>query len=90
MTMFGNYLIRNESLLPLEKYVNELNKDKVQVLQEKFLNKFMRMLSNCFDNKIYVKVINMSNQLKKASEFLKDKNTINLDSYFRGTYNFRW
>lgn len=83
----GNYLIRNESLLPLEKYVNELNKDKVQVLQEKFLNKFMRMLSNCFDNKIYVKVINMSNQLKKASEFLKDKNTINLDSYFRGTYN---
>lgn len=44
----GNYLIRNESLLPLEKYVNELNKDKVQVLQEKFLNKFMRMLSNCF------------------------------------------
>lgn len=55
----GNYLIRNESLLPLSNLIREDNKELLQQLQEEFLNKFMRLLSNCFDNKIFIKVINM-------------------------------
>lgn len=83
----GNYLIRNESLLPLSNLIREDNKELLQQLQEEFLNKFMRLLSNCFDNKIFIKVINMEFQLKDAYDYLQKQNTINLDSYFRGTYN---
>lgn len=83
----GNYLIRNESLLPLSNLIREDNKELLQQLQEEFLNKFMRLLSNCFDNKIFIKVINMEFQLDEAYDYLQKQNTINLDSYFRGTYN---
>ncbi len=83
----GNYLIRNESLLPLSNLIKRGNKELLQQLQEEFLNKFMRLLSNCFDNKIFIKVINMEFQLKDAYNYLQKQNTINLDSYFRGTYN---
>lgn len=83
----GNYLIRNESLLPLSNLIREDNKELLQQLQEEFLNKFMRLLSNCFDNKIFIKVINMEFQLEDAYDYLQKQNTINLDSYFRGTYN---
>lgn len=83
----GNYLIRNESLLPLENFIKSGNKELLQNLQEEFLNKFMRLLSNAFDNKIFIKVINMEYQLKNAYNYLHNKKTINLDSYYRGTYN---
>lgn len=83
----GNYLIRNESLLPLENLIRDDNKELLKQLQEEFLNKFMRVLSNCFDNKIFIKVINMEFQLKDAYNYLQEQKTINLDSYFRGTYN---
>lgn len=83
----GNYLIRNESLLPLSILIQDDNKELLQKLQEEFLNKFMRLLSNCFDNKIFIKVINMEFQLKNAYDYLQKQSTINLDSYFRGTYN---
>lgn len=83
----GNYLIRNESLLPLSNLIRKNNKELLQQLQEEFLNKFMRLLSNCFDNKIFIKVINMEFQLNDAYDYLQKQNTINLDSYFRGTYN---
>lgn len=83
----GNYLIRNESLLPLSNLIKENNKELLLSLQEEFLNKFMRLLSNCFDNKIFVKVINMEYQLNDAYNYLEKHQTINLDSYFRGTYN---
>ena len=83
----GNYLIRNESLLPLSNLIKEDNRNLLQQLQEEFLNKFMRLLSNCFDNKIFIKVINMEFQLKDAYNYLQKQNTINLDNYFRGTYN---
>ncbi|MBR5370304.1 MAG: hypothetical protein IK137_03260, partial [Bacilli bacterium] len=83
----GNYLIRNESILPLKKLIKEDNIELVKELQEEFLNKFMRGLSNCFDNKIFIKVMNMEYQLKDAYKYLEKQKTINLDSYFRGTYN---
>lgn len=83
----GNYLIRNESLLPLSNLLNNYDELLLKNLQEDFLNKFMRLLSNCFDNKIFIKVINMEYQLKDAYQYLSNKKTINLDSYFRGTYN---
>lgn len=83
----GNYLIRNESLLPLENLVRDNNVELLKQLQEEFLNKFMRVLSNCFDNKIFIKVINMEFQLKDAYNYLQEQKTINLDSYFRGTYD---
>jgi GNAT superfamily N-acetyltransferase/nicotinic acid mononucleotide adenylyltransferase len=83
----GNYLIRNELLLPLVGLINNDNVKLVEELQVNFLNKFMKLLSDCFDNKIPIKVINMENQLINAYEYLKDKNTINLDSYFHGTFD---
>jgi len=83
----GNYLIRNESLLPLENFIKEDNKTLLENMQETFLNKFMRLLSSCFDNKIFIKVINMKFQLKEAYNYLSNQKTINLDSYYRGTYN---
>lgn len=83
----GNYLIRNESILPLSSFCEKLNKDIVSHYQEEFLNKFIRLLSNSFDNKIFIKVINMEYQLKEAYNYLNDQNTINMDSYYRGNYN---
>lgn len=82
-----NYLIRNESILPLSNLIRENNKKLLQQLQEEFLNKFIKLLSDCFDNKIFVNIIDMETQLKDAYKYLQKQNTINLDSYFRGTYN---
>ena len=83
----GNYLIRNESILPLKNLIKDNNIELLKELQEEFLNKFMRILSNAFDNKIFIKVMNMEFQLRNAYKYLENKKTINLDSYFRGTYN---
>ena len=83
----GNYLIRNESLLPFENLIRDDNKELLKQLQKEFLNKFMKLLSDCFDNKISIKAINMEFQLKDAYNYLHDKKTINIDSYYKGTYN---
>ena len=83
----GKYLIRNESLLPFSNLVKNNNQQKLKKLQEEFLKKFEKLLSDSFANEITVKSINMENQLKEAYNYLKGQKTINLDSYFRGTYN---
>ena len=81
----GNYLIRNEGLLPFENLNCDTN--KLKQLQEEFLNKFIKHLSKCFNDEMPIKVINMESQLNDAYNYLKNEKTINLDSYYRGTYN---
>lgn len=83
----GNYLIRNEGLLPIKHLIKDNNEELLKELHKDFLNQFKTLLSNCFDNKISVKTINMEKQVKDAKKYLKDKKTISLDCYFKGTYN---
>lgn len=83
----GDYLIRNESILPLSNLIKENNKQLLVNLQEEFKDKFIKLLESSFNNKIHIKVIDIKSQLRDASDYLKDKKTINLDSYFRGSYN---
>lgn len=83
----GIYLVRNEGLRPFEHYVTEDNVGKLLMLQREFLNKLVKLLSDTFEGKVPVKVLDIEGQLKEAEECLSGKKTINLDSYFKGTYN---
>ena len=83
----GNYLIRNEGILPLERLLKIEKKEKLELLQNDFMDKFVLLLKRTFQNQVTIKKIDMQMQLEKASYDLKGKKTINLDSYFKGTYN---
>ncbi len=82
----GNYLIRNEGLLPLLNIIKKDNKILGE-LQKEFLTKMCSLFYNSFDGNIKIKVMDMEKQLNRAREELRLKKTINLDSYYRGDYN---
>lgn len=83
----GDYVIRNEGMLPLAKYQESVEKEILEKAQQEFLSKLIKLFKEAFNNKLDVKVINMQQQLEKATLNLKDKQTISLDTYYRGTYD---
>lgn len=83
----GDYVIRNEGMVPLVNYKKYVNGEKIENAHKKFLKQLMLLLNEVFDNKLDIKTIDMQEQLKKASCILKDKKTISLDTYYRGTYD---
>lgn len=79
----GDYVIRNEGLIPLSHY--KVEKNILQNAQNLFLDNLKILFSNIFENKLCIKEINMNEQLNIAETELKGKNTISLDTYYKGT-----
>lgn len=83
----GDYVIRNEGMIPLAKYQECVEKEILEKAQQEFLSKLIKLFKESFNDKLDVKVINMQQQLEKATLNLRDKQTISLDTYYRGTYD---
>lgn len=83
----GDYVIRNEGMTPLVKYKQSVKEKILKEEHEEFLNKLIELIRQAFDNQLNVKAINMEEQLKKAYSILENKQTISLDTYYRGTYD---
>ena len=83
----GDYVIRNEGMIPLANYKENVNNEKLENAHKKFLEQLILLLNEAFDNKLDIKTIDMQEQLKKASYVLDSKQTISLDTYYRGTYD---
>lgn len=83
----GNYLIRDEELLPLKKFLKYKSKDELKNIQKETILEFKSILDSTFNSKINIEIIKVKDQIKKANKQLSNKNTISLDSYFIGTYN---
>ncbi len=83
----GDYVIRNEGMTPLVNYKQNVNEEILQKAHEKFLKQLVELIRQAFNNQLDVKTINMEEQLKKAYSILEGKQTISLDTYYRGTYD---
>lgn len=83
----GDYVIRNEGMIPFANYKQNVNEEMLKKVHEGFLEQLVELIRQAFDNKLDVKTINMEEQLKKAYSILEAKQTISLDTYYRGTYN---
>ena len=74
-------------MIPLENYKINVENQLLEKAHDEFLEQLVDLLKEAFDNKLDVKTINMEEQLKKAYLVLKGKQTISLDTYYRGTYD---
>ena len=74
-------------MTPLVKYKQSVKEEILKEEHEEFLNKLIELIRQAFDNQLNVKAINMEEQLKKAYSILENKQTISLDTYYRGTYD---
>ena len=83
----GDYVIRNEGITPLLNYKQNVKEEILQKEHEEFLKQLIELIRAVFHNQLDVKTINMEVQLKKAYSILEAKQTISLDTYYRGTYN---
>ena len=83
----GDYVIRNEGMIPLANYKEYVNNEKLENAHKKFLEQLILLLKEAFNNKLEVKTIDMQEQLKRASHVLEGRQTISLDTYYRGTYD---
>ncbi len=83
----GDYVIRNEGITPLLNYKQNVKEEILQKEHEEFLKQLIELIRAVFHNQLDVKTINMEEQLKKAYSILEAKQTISLDTYYRGTYN---
>lgn len=83
----GDYVIRNEGMTPLVNYKQNVKEEMLQKAHEKFLKQLIELIRQAFDNQLDVKTINMEEQLKEAYSILDGKQTISLDTYYRGTYD---
>ena len=85
----GCYVIRNEGLIPFEKYKNHIDEQTLEKAQKSFLEELIILFKEAFNNKLDVKTIDMNKQLEEARERLKEQQTISLDTYYRGTYDIQ-
>lgn len=83
----GDYVIRNEGMTPLLNYKQNAKEEILQKAHEEFLKQLIELIRIAFDNQLDVKTIDMEKQLKKAYSILEAKQTISLDTYYKGTYN---
>ena len=83
----GDYIIRNEGMIPLSNYKDYVEKENLEKAHKEFLKELIYVFKKAFENKLDVKTIDMEKQLENAEENLKDKKTISLDTYYKGTYN---
>lgn len=83
----GDYVIRNENLIPLENYKQIVAEDILKDAHKKILEQLKNIFKESFDNKLNIKTINMQKQLEIAHSKLANQKTISLDTYYKGTYS---
>lgn len=83
----GDYVIRDEGLIPLNNYKKIVDENVLENARINFLEKLKKLFSDCFENKLTIKTIDMQKQLEIAQNVLQNKNTISLDTYYKGVYN---
>ena len=85
----GCYVIRNEGLIPFEKYKKYVEEQKLKKTQRSFIEGLITLFKQAFDNKLDIKTIDMKKQLEEAKKRLEKQKTISLDTYYRGTYDIQ-
>lgn len=83
----GDYIIRDEGLVPLYKYKNVVDENILENARIYFLENLKNIFSDSFERKLKIKTIDMQKQLEIAQNVLYNKNTISLDTYYKGKYN---
>ncbi len=81
----GDYVIRDEGLIPFSNY--NVNLEVLEKARKEFLKDLINLFLDAFENKLNIKTIDMQKQLEIAQNILKDKNTISLDTYYKGVFN---
>lgn len=83
----GDYVIRNENLIPLENYKKIVSEELLKEAHKEFLEELKKIFEESFDNKLKIKTIDMQKQLEIAHSKLESRKTISLDTYYKGTYS---
>lgn len=83
----GTYIIRDEGLLPFKKISKGLFKHKLVFAQKVAIEELEELFKK--ELNINVKKVIVKEQLDKAKCDLQNKNTISLDTYYKGTYNLK-
>lgn len=83
----GTYIIRDEGLLPFKKISKGLFKHKLVFAQKVAIEELEKLFKK--ELNINVKKVIVKEQLDKAKCDLQNKNTISLDTYYKGTYNLK-
>ncbi len=83
----GNFLIRDEGLLPFDNLLKIANKDVLERARQTFKNKLIKLYQKEFGKNVKIISHEVSKQLKIAFNLLQAQETISLDGYFIGTYN---
>lgn len=83
----GDYCLRDEGLIPLQNYKNSNNEEILNIARKDFLEQLKNLFKESFNNKLNIKTIDMQEQLEIAKNVLNNKNTISLDTYYKGKYN---
>ena len=83
----GDYVIRDEGIIPLHNYKEIIDEHILENARMYFLENLKNIFSDCFENKLNIKTIDMKKQLEIAKNILHNKKTISLDTYYKGEYN---
>lgn len=83
----GDYVIRNENLIPLENYKKIVSEELLKKAHKNFLEDLKKIFEESFDNRLKIKTIDMQEQLEIAHSKLDSRKTISLDTYYKGTYS---
>ena len=71
------------------KYEKYVKSEVIEGARQEALKELVMLLKQAFHNQLQIKTINMQEQLKCGEKELKDKNTISLDTYYKGTFNIQ-
>ena len=77
----GSFIIRNEGILPLDNFEQTRN---LYVAQDLFVKLLSRIFTKYLN--INIEIVDINDQIKYANEFIGNKQTISMDSYYNGTY----
>lgn len=83
----GNFLIRDEGLLPFDNILKKVSKTKLEKARMTFKKGLIELYKKEFGKDVIIKTRKVSSQIEKAKILLEGIKTISLDSYFNGTYN---
>ena len=84
------YVVRDEGIRPLLYiYGQYCSLDKIIYAQKKFKEDFCSLLMKYLPSDVCIKFDSVDKQIERASKYLTGKQTISLDSLYRGTCNLR-
>lgn len=82
----GEYIIRDEGILPLLQFQNVVSIDMLKKAQKEFRDAFLHLLENVMPDTVHMRLIDLQDEIAEANTNLSDMKTISLDSYYNGTH----